>query len=123
VALFDEDDLAAYLQVSSVNSDTFDLLAELVEGEIESETGDVDDLTTAQALRAKAIGLEVAARAYRNPGGFTTEAIDDWRGSRDAGALGVYLTAAERARLRQLVADADSTTTGSLALRPTWRSW
>jgi hypothetical protein len=123
VALFDEDEFAAYLQVSSVNSDTFDLLYALAEGEVESETGDVDELTEAQAARAKVIALEVAARAYRNPNGVTSWAIDDARFTRESEAVGVYLTAAERARLRQLVADTDSTVTGSVALRPTWRSW
>lgn len=123
MALFDEDELAAYLQVSSVNSDTFDLLLPLAEGEIESETGDLDALTVAQTVAARTVGLEVISRAYRNPSGLTEYAIDDFRAKQDASTVGIFLTSAERARLRRLVAVSTDDTTGSLALRPTWRSW
>lgn len=123
MSLFNSAELAAYLQVSSVSDATFSLLRKLVTGEVESETGDVDLLTDAEKLTAKTVALEAAARAYRNPQGFTSWAIDDARFQRGAEAVGVYLTAAERSRLRRLVATTDSTTTGSVALRPTWRSW
>lgn len=123
MALFDEDELAAYLQVPSVNGDTFDLLLELAESEIESETGDLAALTTAQTATARSVAFEVVARAYRNPNGLIEFSIDDFRGKQDASAVGIYLTAAERARLRRLLAATDDATTGSVALRPTWRSW
>jgi hypothetical protein len=50
---------------------------------------------------AKAIGLEVAARAFRNADGYTSESVDDWTGRREGsrGEPGVYLTAGERSRL------------------------
>lgn len=123
MALFDEDELAAYLQVAAVNSDTFELLLSLVESEVESETGDIDDLTETQTATARSVAFESVARAYRNPQGFTSWAVDDARFTQDAATVGLYLTAAERSRLRRLTADSDSTVTGSIALRPTWRSW
>jgi hypothetical protein len=120
VTLFYEDELAAYLQISSVNSDTYVLLSELVEAEIVSETGSLDDLTADQTATARAVALEAVARAYRNPGGLTSRAIDDYRETRDASTVGLYLTSAERARLRRMLDD-DSASTGSVVLRPTWR--
>ena len=49
---------------------------------------------------AKFAVLACAARAYTNPDGWTSEAVDDWRGSgRKVEEAGLYLTASERASL------------------------
>ncbi|MEQ7847725.1 Gp19/Gp15/Gp42 family protein [Nocardioides kribbensis] len=51
--------------------------------------------------RVKAIVLEVAARAVRNPNGYSSETVDDYTYRRDADTrqAGIYLTDAERIEL------------------------
>lgn len=113
--LFTTDDFAAYLQVDSVNEATVLLLADLVEGLIVGEIGAVADPAPSGVL---AVALEATARAYRNPDGITSEAVDDYRVTRDAAALGVYLTGAEIGRLHVAVG---STPSRSVLLAPSWR--
>jgi hypothetical protein len=113
--LFTTDDLAAYLQVDSVNDTTAVLLANLVEGLIVDEIGAVADPVPSGVL---AVALEATARAYRNPDGVSSETIDDYTVRRDGSAPGVYLTGAEVARLH--VADGGSPSR-SVQLSPSWR--
>jgi hypothetical protein len=53
------------------------------------------------SVRARAIGLEVAARALRNSQGYAAERVDDYSYNRPAAtqAAGVYLTDGERSEL------------------------
>lgn len=92
-------DLAAYLQVASVNAT---LVVELANGQITELVGDLDPVPT----RVKAIALEVAARGYRNPQAYTsvTVGIDDYdktvrREGKAVDRVGVYLTDEEIAEL------------------------
>lgn len=89
-------DLASYLRLSAVDS-SVTLFAQLANGVVEDITG---PLTTVP-IRVKAITLEAAARAYRNPNGYSSETIDDYTYRRDAATrqAGVYLTSAEAAEL------------------------
>ena len=103
------DDLAAYLRVTYDELDAgVDLLIDLANGVVQEVTGDLDDYTA----RQRAIALEVAARAYRNPEGYSSETIDDYTYRRDAETrqAGVYLTASERDELNGTTATA----------RPAW---
>ena len=92
-----EADLASYLRIDPASAD-LSLLVRLANGTV-SEA--VPALVAPYKTRAVAITLEVAARAYRNPEGYTSETVDDYTYRRDAGtgAAGVYLTDAERAEL------------------------
>lgn len=60
-----------------------------------------DAIPTPIPTRVKAIALEVAGRAVRNPDGYASEGLDDFRGSRNSATAeaGVYLTPSERAEL------------------------
>lgn len=51
--------------------------------------------------RVKAITLEVAARAVRNPGGYSSETVEDYtyRLPTETRQAGIYLTPGERAEL------------------------
>jgi hypothetical protein len=106
VALYTIEEFASYVQ-SDVDTATSVLFRTLITGLIEELTG-VDYATTTATSTAKAIGLESAARAYRNPSGLssTTVAIDDysrtdrWEQAQLAARLGLYLTAAEKADLQ-----------------------
>lgn len=107
MALFTLEEFASYVQ-SDVDTATATLLRDLVTGLILDRTG-VDYTVTAATSTAKTVGLEAAARAYRNPEGTTSisEAIDDYsvtnRWEIPASAeVGLYLTAGEIARLRGL---------------------
>ena len=93
-------ELASYLREANPDTAALDLLVELSNGIVSEVTGDLTPIPT----RVKAITLEVAARAYRNPDGYATESIDDWRGGRPAetAAAGVYLTESETATLNRL---------------------
>lgn len=98
MAIITNDDLASYLRDPSLSSDTtVGLFVDLANGVVEDVTG---TLATAPT-RVKAITLEVAARAYRNPNGYSSETVDDYTYRRDADTrqAGVYLTAGERSEL------------------------
>jgi hypothetical protein len=99
--LFTLPELAAYMQVPSVDDATAALLAELAEGLIAEVYGRA--IPDPPPARLRRIALEVTKRAYQNPNGYVSESIGDYsytRGSRTSGnALdqsGVYLTDAER---------------------------
>lgn len=89
-----KDDLTSYLRQPGADVDFTIELANGIVGEV------IGDLTPIP-FRVKAITLEVAARAYRNPGGYSSETIDDYTYRRDAETrqAGVYLTDSERAEL------------------------
>lgn len=105
-----DENLAAYLQVESVNAD---LVIELTNGLI---TELIDEIAAANGValapvpsRIKAIALEVAARGYRNPQAYTsvTVGIDDYdktvrREGKQAERFGVYLTDEETDELLSL---------------------
>ena len=98
--LFTLPELAAYMQVPSVNEDTGNLLLELATGLIEDVYGAA--LPDPAPSRLKRIALEVVKRAYLNPNGYTSETLGEYsynRGSRNGRELdqaGIYLTDAER---------------------------
>jgi hypothetical protein len=101
MALFTTDELAAYPGTEGLTTETADLLQELAEGLIFEV---VPQATAETTTVAKAIALEVVARAYRNPGGYSSETVDDYTYRRDSAtrAAGVYLTPEERALLTAL---------------------
>lgn len=92
-------DLASYLRTTLDSS--ADLIVALANGLVGDVVGDFDPLPT----RVTTITLEVAARAWRNPQGYSSETIDDYTYRRDADTrqAGVYLTDTEAAELRRLV--------------------
>lgn len=103
MALFTADELAAYPGTEGISAETAELLQDLAEGLIY----DLVPAATADAsMQAKGIALEVVARAYRNPGGYSSETVDDYTYRRDAAtrSAGVYLTPEERALLSALTA-------------------
>lgn len=114
--MFALDELASYLRVpfSSLDQPTANLLHDLTEGVILSVTG---VLAVPVPVQVKAIALEVAARAYRNPRGAVQESLDDYsyRRPEQTTAAGVYLTDAELVGLRSLTGGA--TTVRSVRLR------
>jgi hypothetical protein len=92
-----EADLAAYLR-TTITGGQADLFIELANGLVTDIIGDIDPVPT----QVRAITLEVAARAWRNPDGYSSvsEEIDDFTKTvrREGDALtspGVYLTDAE----------------------------
>lgn len=89
--------LATYLRGEAQESDLA-LLVELANG-IVSEAAPT--LATPAPIRVRAITFEVAARAWRNPDGYSSETVDDYTYRRDADSrsAGIYLTDAERAEL------------------------
>lgn len=105
MALFTNDEFSIYAQ-TTIAADNYALLLELVTGLIEDVTG-LDYDTDTPTTTVKAVALEAAARAYRNPKGLSSksEAIgeysytDRWEGA-TAQDFGVFLTAGETARLR-----------------------
>lgn len=101
--LFSLDDLVSYLPDSASNPARAELIAELTEAVVYAE---VPSVVADASLVAKAVGLEVAARAYRNAEGYSFESVDDYSYRRDSGtrAAGVYLTGDERAQLQKLTA-------------------
>ena len=91
-------DLASYLRNPAVASDTdAQFYVDLANGTVEDVIGTLATVPT----RVKSITLEIAARAWRNPNGYSSETIDDYTYRRDADTrqAGVYLTDAERAEL------------------------
>lgn len=101
--LFTLPELAAYMQVPSVNDDTATLLLELVTGLMMDAYG--ADLPATPTAAMRRIGLEATKRAYLNPNGYVTETLPDGysynRGGVYSGTAtnGVYLTPAERQEL------------------------
>lgn len=92
-------DLASYLREPNPDSAAISLYVELANGIVtEAFPGSVPSTAP---TRLKAITLEVAARAYRNPNGYSSETVDDYtyRRDTDTRAAGVYLTDGERAEL------------------------
>lgn len=89
-------ELALYLQ-QDVDAPTAQLLLELTDGVIAERIGVV---AVPAPAGVKAVALEVAARAYRNPARLTSETIDDytWRVD-NAGDAGVFLLEDEVRRL------------------------
>lgn len=111
--LFTLPELAAYMQVPSVNEDTAELLLELASDLITDVYGDA--LPDPAPSRLKRVALEVVKRAYLNPNGYVSENLADYgyrRGS-DAARSGVFLTDAERA---VVVSAAGRSTVGSVKL-------
>lgn len=92
--LFTDDELASYPGAEGIPIETAILLQDLAEARIFAV---VPESIATDSLVAKGIALEVVARAYRNPGGFTSETIDDYTYRRDGAtrSSGVYLTATE----------------------------
>lgn len=92
-------DLASYLDDPSlVTSNRAILLVDLANSLITDSYGTATRVPT----NVKVVTLEVAARAFRNPGGYSSETIDDYTYRRDADTrqAGIYLTDAEYAILR-----------------------
>lgn len=89
-----DDDLTSYLRQPDAD---VTLWVELANGIVSDVVGTLDPVPT----RVKAVTLEVAARAYRNPNGYSSETIDDYTYRRDVDTrqAGVYLTAAEASEL------------------------
>lgn len=83
----------ATLMRQDVVTASADLVLSLVQADLVDAAG-VQDETTLPGI-AKGIGLWAAARAYSNPAGLTSDALDDYR--RNFG--GNMLTDDERARL------------------------
>lgn len=99
--MFTLEDLASYLPESVSNPERAQLLIDLTEGLIATV---VPQAVMDSSIVALAIGLEVAARAYRNADGYSSETVDDYTYRRDAAtrSAGVYLTADERSTLLAL---------------------
>ena len=101
--MFTLDELASYLPETANDPGRAGLLRDLTLGLIGRTIGPTPSDPDAATV-VKAIGLEVAARAFRNADGYSSETVDDYTYRRDAGtrAAGVYLTPDERAQLLDL---------------------
>jgi hypothetical protein len=101
--VFTLDELASYLPEAAADEERATLLRDLTVGLIYTVIPQAD---ADASIVAKGIALEVAARAYRNVDGYSSETVDDYTYRRDAATRspGVYLTGEERALLRQLTA-------------------
>lgn len=68
----------------------------------------IPDAVADPSPRARAIALEVAGRALRNPQGYAAERVDDYSYNRPSAtqAAGVYLTDGERSELLDVAAAA-----------------
>lgn len=99
-------ELVSYLRLSAGDSSTA-LFASMADELVTEYVGTL----TSTPVRVKAIALEVAARAYRNPDGYSSETVDDYTYRRDAATrqAGIYLTATERADLLSLAGGDPST--------------
>jgi hypothetical protein len=96
------DELASYLRNPALSSDSsFAYIVDLANGLV----GDLIGTATTLPIRVKTITLEVAARAWRNPNGYSSETVDDYTYRRDPNTrqAGVYLTDDERGEILQLV--------------------
>jgi hypothetical protein len=106
--LFILPELAAYMQVPSINEETGELLLELVTGLIEDAYGSAIPAPVPSRLRR--VALEATKRAYLNPNGYESESLGDYsyrRASGSRGRSGLYLTADE---VRQVAAAAGRAT-------------
>lgn len=94
-------DLASYLRDDSATASA-DLLVGLANDLVTEIVG--ADIATAAPVVVRTTTLEVAARAWRNPNGYSSERIDDYGYSRPAETrrAGIYLTADEKAELQGL---------------------
>lgn len=104
VDIIDAPGLASYLRDPALEDD--ESLAQIVEltNGIIAEFLSLDESQPYDPpARVRAVAYEVAARAYRNPEGYASEQIDDYKYSRPAAtrAAGVYLTDDEETRLLQ----------------------
>lgn len=117
-----EEQLASYLQ-ATITTGAAETIIELANGIVTDVLGEDYDPNTAPT-RVKAIVLEVAARAWRNPQGYSsvTVGIDDYDKTvrREGSALertGIYLTDNELAELLGLLDDVGPVRAGSIRLR------
>lgn len=119
--MFTNDELVSYLQVGDIATTTADLLHDLTENLIL----DVAGAANVNSPRVKPIALEVAARAYRNANGYSSETVDDYTYQRPSGTqeAGVYLTDAERATLLALKAGRSARTVRSVQMRSASGPW
>lgn len=97
------DELASYPGTEGISEQTAELLQDLALGLIYEL---IPAETAFESFRAKAILLEVIARAYRNPNGYASETVDDYtyRRPTSTASSGVYLTPGERSDLLALTA-------------------
>lgn len=114
--MFTLDELAAYLPETAADPERALLLRDLTLGVVYSV---ITPTVADPSMIAKAVGLEVAARAFRNVEGFSSETVDDYTYRRDAATRspGVYLTADERSTLLALSPDTARPRIRSLRLR------
>src|SRR4051812_31726872 len=98
MAVITQSDLISYLREPDAE---VSMIVELADGIVSEVVGTVPFPVP---TRMRAIALEVAARAYRNPNGYSSETIDDYTYRRDNSTqqAGVYLTDAERMELLAL---------------------
>ncbi len=109
-----ESDLTSYLR-QPVETDVT-VFVDLANGIVSEVTG----VLATTPVRLMAITLEVAARAFRNPNGYSSETIDDYTYRRDADTrqAGVYLTAAERSELLGLAGKGGATSYSVQTISP-----
>jgi len=101
VDIITAEELALYLDVDLTASLSMKVdLANAIVSDLPYRTPLVDPVPS----RIQAITLEVAARAVRNPNGYSSETIDDYTYRRDADTrqAGIYVTDSERAELLAL---------------------
>ncbi len=115
MALVTLTDLAAYLRVSLADLDepAAVLLNDLAAGLFVELVGPMPVPLPAQ-VRASA--LEVVARAYRNPEGYTSETVGEYTYRRGQAGSGVYLTPAEVVAMREAVAPTSTSRVRSVRL-------
>jgi hypothetical protein len=93
------EDLASYLGDDTVAGDgRAQMIVNLANGLVSDVVGESATVTT----KMQSVVLEVSARAFRNPEGYSSETIDDYTYRRDAETrrAGVYLTSTELSDLR-----------------------
>lgn len=105
--MFTIEELYSYLPDAKTNPERAELLRDLTLGLIYEL---IPSAVANVSLVAKGVGLEVAARAFRNADGYQMESIDDYTYRRDSKTRspGVYLTGDERAALTALTASPGS---------------
>ncbi len=113
-------DLASYLRESSLDEAAAGLYVDLANGLVTDAVG--EELVAPFPAVVRAVTLEAAARAYRNPEGASSESIDDYTFRRDNGTAsgGVYLTDDEVSRLARLAGGRPSVR--SVKLRTPWEA-
>lgn len=114
--LFTDDELASYPGTEGISAETSMLLGDLAEARILAV---IPEDVANGSLVVKGIALEMVARAFRNPGGFSSETVDDYTYRRDGSTrtAGVYLTGDERAELMALNLDLPRSRARSVRLR------